>query len=127
MTIAIHVFRTLFGVMLLYWTAVGLGAFGWKPPAVSDIARPLRDAIFASGYMIPAVLAVYFVVGVSYVTNRYVALASVILFPVSLNILLFHAFLNRPSVPMALVLFVPNLVMLYLCRDAYAPLLHSQL
>jgi putative oxidoreductase len=60
---------------------------------------------------------------VALLTNRFVALGAVLLFPVSLNILMFHAFLNPRSVPWALVLFVPNALLLWLHRSALAPLL----
>jgi len=119
-------FRFLFGLVLLAWVAMGLS--GWQPPPVAPGAEALRDALFGSGYIIPAVLIVYLIVGLSYVSGLYVALASVLLFPVSLNILLFHAFLNpNPrSLTIAGLLFLANLGMLWLHRSAFAELLKAR-
>jgi putative oxidoreductase len=120
------IFQVLFGVVLLVFVAMGV--LGWQPPPVLAKAEPLRDAIFASGYIIPSILIVYFISGASFVSNRFVPMASVILFPVSLNILLFHAVLNPTgrSVAIASALFVANVYMLYQARAACRPLLRSQ-
>jgi putative oxidoreductase len=119
-------FRLLFGLMLLAW--VGMGLTGWQPPPVAPEAEALRDALFGSGYIIPAVLIAYFLVGVCYISGLYVALASVVLLPVSLNILMFHAFLNpNPrSLTIAALLFVANLGMLWLHRGAFGELLKAR-
>jgi putative oxidoreductase len=118
--------RLFFGLVLLAW--VGLGVTGWQPPPVALQAQALRDALFGSGYVIPAVMVVYFIVGVSYVSDLYVALASVLLFPVSLNILMFHAILNpNPrSLTIAGALFLANLGMLWMHRAAFAELLKAR-
>jgi putative oxidoreductase len=124
---ATTIFRYLIGIVLMVW--VGMGVVGWQPPPVEADAEALRNAIFASGYIIPAVMIVYFVTGLAYLANRYVALASVMLFPVSLNILLFHTILNpHPrSVSIASALFVANCLMLYQSRMAYSSLLRDRL
>ena len=117
------VFRLVFGVVLLVWVIMGIA--GWEPPPVASEAVALRDAIFASGYLIPAVLVVYFVVGASFLTNCFVALGALLLFPVSLNIILFHGFMN-PSLRSLLIaglLLLANCLMLYQQRSAYADLL----
>ncbi len=73
---------------------VGMGVLGWEPPPVASGAEELRDAIFESGYVIPSVLTVYLVAGIAYLLDRFVALASILLFPVSSNILMSHMFMN---------------------------------
>jgi putative oxidoreductase len=119
-------FRFVFGLVLLAW--VGMGLTGWQAPPVAPEAEALRDALFGSGYIIPAVLIVYMIVGLSYVSGLYIALASVLLFPVSLNILLFHAFLNpNPrSLTIAGLLLLANLGMLWLHRSAFVELLKAR-
>ena len=117
------IFRVLFGIVLMVW--VGMGMFGWEPPPVSTGAETLRDAIFDSGYIIPSVLFVYLFVGVAYLLNRFVPLASILLFPVSLNILMIHAFMNpnARSLSIAGALFAPNCVMIISHRAMYSSLL----
>lgn len=119
------IFRILFGTVLMLW--VGMGLFGWEPPPVASEAESLRDAIFESGYIIHTVLFVYFVAGTAYLLNRFVPLASVLLFPVSLNILLFHAFMNPNvrSLSIAGALLAANCVMIFRHRTAYLPMLNT--
>ena len=116
--------QRLLGIMLLGF--VGMGVGDWQPPPVSAAAEPLPDAIFASGYLIPAVLLVCLLCEVALLANRYAALAAVVLFPVGLNIFLFHAFLNPASIPMAAALLAPNLLVLFAERRKYYPLLSSK-
>lgn len=120
------VFQALFGVVLLIF--VGMGILGWEPPPVLPKAEPFKEAILGSGYVIPVILIVYFLSGMSFVTNRFVPLGSLVLFPISLNILLFHATLNPTlrSIGMALALFVANAFMLYRSRSAYRLLFHAK-
>ncbi len=120
------VFRILFGIVLMVW--VGMGVFGWQPPPVSTGAETLRDAIFESGYIIPSVLFVYFLVGAAYLLNRFVPLASILLFPVSLNILMFHTFMNpnARSLSVAGALFAANCVMIVCHRATFSPVLKAK-
>lgn len=122
MTVALIIQR-LYGLVLLVFVLMGTGLFGWEPPAISGRAAPLRDAMFDSGYIIPVVLLVYLVAGLAFVSDRFAALGAVILFPITLNILLFHAVLNPRSVPIALAVIIPNLFVMWLHRSAYAGLL----
>jgi putative oxidoreductase len=123
MPLATQVLQRLFGLALLSFVLMGTGLIPWQPPPVSIRAQPLRDAIFSSGYIIPVVLIVYLLSGLAFVSDRFVALGCLVLFPVSLNILLFHAFLNPRSVPLALAVFVPNVLLMWAQRIAYQPLL----
>jgi hypothetical protein len=118
-------FRLIFGLVLLIW--VWLGVSGWQPPPVSPEAEQFRAALFDSPYLLPAIVIVYFSVGLAYLTNRYVALASVLLFPISLNILLFHAFLNANPRSLAIsgALFLANCIMLYSSRLSYRAALRA--
>ena len=119
-------FRLVFGAVLLFWTVLGLT--GWEPPPVAEDALVLRDAIFSSGYLIPTVLTVYFLAGISFLSNRFVALASVILFPVSLNIFLFHSIMNPNlrSLSIAGALIIANSIMLFEHRSALHELLKAR-
>lgn len=118
-----QILQRLFGVVLLAWVLMGVGLIPFQPPQVAPAAEPLRDALFESGYLIATVLLVYLICGLAFVSNRFVALGAVLLFPVSLNILLFHAFLNPRSVPLALVLLLPNAALLWARRSAFRALL----
>ena len=115
--------QALFGAILVGFSLMPL--FGWEPPSVQPQAQPMQEALLSSGYIIPVILIVYFVVGISWISNLFVPLSSVVLFPISFNILLFHWTLNRTpfSLTAASLLGAVNLYMLYQCRLAYGPML----
>lgn len=127
MRLRLHtIFQALFGVVLLVF--VGMGVMGWEPPPVLPEAEPFQNAILSAGYVLPVILLVYFLTGMSFLANRFVALGSIVLFPVSLNILLFHATLNATprSISMASALFLANVYMLFRSRAAYRLLLNAK-
>ena len=115
------IFQRLFGTLLIVF--VGMDLFGWEPPPIEPEAQPLWDAIVGSGYMMPIVILTYGISGVAFVVDRFSPLAAVLLAPVSLNILLFHSFLNPTSIPFAGTFFVCNALMLYIHRRSYSGLL----
>lgn len=99
-----------------------IGALGWQLPEAPPAATALRDALFAAGYFFPAIYLVYLIVGVAYLTNRFVPLATIVLVPITLNVFVYHLFLAPATLPVSGVLVVPNLLMIYACREAYMPL-----
>ncbi len=120
----VAVVRALLGIMLIAFFFIDL--FGWQPPDVPPDARVLRDAIFGAGYFLPIMTGVYLVSGVCFAINRFVPLAAVVLFPISLNILFYHSFLIPETVYMALIVFLPNILIMYAYRDAYRPLFRAK-
>ena len=103
-----------------------MGVSGWKLPEVPSDAKAFRDALLAAGYVFPTIITVYLLVGISYLTNRFVSLATVVLFPITLNVFMYHVFLAPSKLPFTAVLIIPNAVMIYACREAYQPLLRAK-
>lgn len=121
-----RIIQGLFGLMLIGFSLTPL--FGWQPPPAEEGAQLMRDAVFESGYIIPIILLVYFVVGVSRLIDRFVPLTALMLFPISLNILLFHAMLNRAPFGLiaAVLFFLVNVYMLVRNLRSYAALLSAR-
>ena len=117
------IYQRIFGVLLILF--VGMDVFGWEPPPIATEAKPLWDAIIGSGYIMPVVIATYGISGLAFLFDRFAALGAVLLTPVSLNILLFHSFLNPSSIPFAITFFACNALMLYIYRASYSSLLHA--
>jgi len=119
-----QIFRILTGIMLVGFFLMWV--FAWKLPDVPPTAQKLREGLITAGYFFPLIGIVYLLVGVSYVTNRFVPLATIVLFPITLNIVLYHLFLIPETLPRTAVLAVPNAVMIYTCWDVYKPLLKAK-
>ena len=123
---ALTITRIICGVLVFISGLMGLGILGWEPPVAGPGARPFQVAMHDAGYFMPIMTAVFLTTGLSFVFNRYAALAAIVLFPVSFNIVLFHTLLEAGQLPAAAVLFAINCFMLWYCREAYAALLRPQ-
>ena len=119
---AANIFQRLFGTLLIIF--VGMDIFGWEPPPITPEAQPIWDAIIDAGYIMPVVILIYGVSGIAFLIDRFAPLATILLVPISLKILLFHVFLNPSSIPFAGTFFVCNALMLYIHRSSYSNLLH---
>ncbi|NNG10115.1 MAG: DoxX family protein, partial [Arenibacter sp.] len=63
--------------------------------------------------------------GLSLLANKFGALMMIILMTVSVNALLFNAFLEPGSIGLTLVLLILNVVMLYAYKDRYKDILRA--
>ena len=127
-----HPIRIVTGFLFL---AVFGSKFGFLPTAAdmewmfTPEGWALISAINASGYLFPAVGIVSLLCGLAFLANRYVALAAVVLMPITVNFVLFHLFLGfrdisiREAVPY--VFFALNVYMLYSERAKYTALFES--
>jgi hypothetical protein len=126
--IAPHVPRVLLG---LCFFVTGLDGFLHvfpqpAPDALPKGAAALGAAFYASGYMFPLIKGTELLTGALLLSNRFVPLALVILAPVLVNIVCFHAFLAPSGVAIPIVLAVLALVLAWTRRDAYRPLFRAR-
>ena len=121
-----RIVQGIFGLILIAFSLTPI--FGWEPPPVEPGAESMRDALFESGYLIPIILIVYFLVGVSWLFDRFVPLTAIVLFPISLNILLFHALVNQApfGLIVATALICANVYMLVRNVSSYRQLLQAR-
>ncbi len=114
MKIAITIIRLGLGIFLLFF---GLNKFFWFLPDFDfkdDIAAEnLYQAFTNSGYMWPLVGSLELVVGILFVFKKWMAFAIVILVPLSVNVVLFHAVLNPANIGAALVVAILNGYFMY--------------
>jgi len=95
------------------------------PPAVSPAGGAFLGALAATGYMFPLIKGTEVVVGALLLSGRFVPLALVLLAPVMVNILAFHALLS-PGLPLPAVLVTLQLFLAYAHRDAYRGVLAAR-
>lgn len=77
----------------------------------------------AAGYFMPFLKVVELVGGLALIAGRFVPLATVVLFPVTLNIFLFHAFLAPEGMIIPILLLAANLYLAFVYRQRYHPIL----
>jgi putative oxidoreductase len=101
MKIASLIARLLLGVIFAVFGLNGFLHF-INGPLPTGPAGQFVSAIFASKYWV-VIFGVQFISGVLFLVNRFVPLALVLIGPVIVNILCFHALFGVPGLPMAIV------------------------
>ena len=116
--------RGLFALMLVVFGINKFLQFMPMPP-LAEQAGAFMDALVSSGYILPIVGVVELVAGIMIITNKFRALALVIVFPVALNAFLFHLFLDVSGIGGATVLILLNVFLLFRNIKFYDLLLKS--
>jgi len=121
MKIATLIARILLGLLFLVFGLNGFLHFiPMAPPP--GLAGQYMGALFLSHYLV-AVFLLQTIGGALLLVNRFVPLALVLLGPVLVNILLFHALMAPEGLPMALFATVLWAILLYAVRRGFAGVL----
>ena len=122
MKIAVLIIRILMGLMFAFASI----AFFFKlvdAPEQTGSVKIFNDGIAASIYLMPTVKVFELLCAIAFLSGRFVPLATVVIFPIILNILLFHVFLEPSGLPVALLLMLGNLFLAFYYRDKYKSML----
>tara|TARA_B100000795_G_scaffold163215_1_gene122673 strand:- start:549 stop:920 length:372 start_codon:yes stop_codon:yes gene_type:complete len=92
-------------------------------PEMTEQAMELMAAFGASGYMFPLIAITEIIAGILLLSKKYTALGAVLMMPITVNILLFHAFLDTAGMVMGIVLLLINIVILVSEKKHLYPLL----
>ena len=118
MKIATLIVRILIGVLLLFASLSYFFKFGEQPEPVGDM-KTVMDGFMAAKYVLPIAKVVELICGLSFITGKFMKISSVILVPITLNILLINVFLMPEGIPIAAALFLGNLFLIYRNWDSY--------
>lgn len=112
----------------LIYTVFSLAFFFQLMPQ-QEMSGPTLEFVMglaASGYIMPVVKTFELVCGVILLSGRYVPLALVVIFPITLNVTLFHLFLMPAGLPIPILMMAANLFLAYTYRDRYADLFKAK-
>ena len=116
---ATMIFRILLGfIYLVFGLDYFLHFIPYQPMHTGD-AETFKEGLRASGYFYPMIKTIQILGGISLLINRYAPFSAVVLFPISLNVLLFHTILVPSGWLMGVFLVVPNLFLGYAYRSYY--------
>ena len=118
MKIAVLITRNLLGLMFLVFGLNGFLHF-LPMPMPTGMALQYMTVLSASHYMTPVFL-LQVVGGALLLANRFVPLALVLLGPIIVNILMYHALMAPQGLPMALIVTALWLTVFYAVRQAFA-------
>jgi putative oxidoreductase len=88
-------------------------------PNHTGAAAAFKDGLMAAVYFYPMMKFIQIAGGISLLINRYAPFSAVALFPISLNVFLFHTILVPSGWFMGVLLIVPNLFLGYAYRKYY--------
>ena len=110
--------RIVLGIILVVF---GLNKFLEFMPALEleAGAADFFGALLSTGYMIPFIAIVEIVTGALLLVNKYTALALVMIFPILLNALLFHLFLDLPNIAVAALAVILNVALFFANKPRY--------
>ena len=120
------ILRAALGLLFL---AHGVAALtGLMPqPTLPERAMTFMQALGASGWLFPLVMATEAVAGALLLANIAAPLALVLLAPIIVNIFAFHLFLAPAGLPVAVGIIAIELYLAWGYREAYRPLFASNL
>ncbi|MEO8822384.1 MAG: hypothetical protein ABI366_02340 [Ginsengibacter sp.] len=114
------IFRILLGFLYLVFGLDYFLHFIPYQPHHTGNAAAFKNGLKAAGYFYPMQKTIQVAAGVSLLINRYAPFSAVVLFPISLNVLLFHTILAPSGWLMGVFLVVPNLFLGYAYRKYYS-------
>lgn len=113
----------LFGFNKFFWFLADFDFTGY--PEAEYLFNALRYSgaeATGKGYIMGLVGLSEVIIGAMLVLRKWVPLALVMLVPISINLVLFHAFVNLPNIGPALVVALVNAYLMYKNWDAYRPM-----
>jgi len=122
MKIAVIVVRVLLAAMYLFASVSFFLHLMPKAPEMTAAQTTFMSGVMASVYLMPLIKATELIGGILLLINRTAPLAAVLIFPVTLNIFLYHAFLGPKDLPMVSVMLLFNLFLFYAYRARYLPI-----
>lgn len=117
--------RTILGLAFVVFGLNGFFQFIPPQPPPTGAAANFLGGLFAAGYMFPLIKGTEVLAGALLLTGTLVPFALVILAPVVVNIVAFHAFLS-PGLGLPLFLTALGLYVAWSERQAFHPLFQSR-
>ena len=92
-------------------------------PEMSAEAGEFMGALAKAGYFFPIIALVEIIIGVLLLFNKYTVLALIVLFPIMLNALLFHLFLDVAGIGAAALAITLNVFLFITYKDKFKGIL----
>lgn len=119
------ILRIILGLGLLFFGLSKLIHFSFMPTHIyTGDAALFIDSLSNTGYILKVVGSFEIFIGLLLLFNKWVAFALLLLAPITLNILMFHLFMDTPGLVLAIIVLVLNAILIYKHWKVYRPLFH---
>lgn len=125
MKIALVIVRILLGMLFLF-ASVSFFFNLITPPELTGNTKLFMDGVIATGYLMQLIKATELVCGLAFVSGLFVPLAATVIAPISINIFLYHLFVDTSGLPVAVFVLLANIVIAYGHRDKFKPMLRAK-
>ena len=122
--IAMILVRSLMGLLFVFASVTYFFKLITPPPPTGAM-KVFNDGLEASVYLMPTVKVIELVCGLAFLSGRFVPLASVLIAPIIVNILLVNVFLFPEGIPLAVFVVLANAFLAYYHRARYRPLFRA--
>jgi putative oxidoreductase len=120
MKIATIISRILLGfIYLVFGLDYFLHFIPYEPHHTGRVAA-FKAGLIGVGYFYPMIKSIQIVGGIALLINLYAPFFAVVLFPISVNVFLYHTILVPSGWLMGVLLIVPNLFLGYAYRKYYS-------
>ncbi|GGE40533.1 DoxX-like protein [Pedobacter psychrotolerans] len=124
MKIATIVIRVLLAGMYLFASIpYFLKIIPGEMPAMTADQTTFMTGITASVYLMPLIKGTELISGILLLIGRTAPLGALLIFPVTLNIFLYHAFLGPKELPMVAVMLIFNVFLFFAYKQKYLPII----
>ena len=114
--------RILGGILVLFGLNILLPHPFIPLPELPEKAAAFMASLAATGYILKTVALLEIVIGVLLLAKKWVAFALLLLVPISINIVLFHVFLDASGIAGALIVATLNVILIYKNWSSYKSL-----
>ena len=113
--------QIILGLYLLFISVAGFFQF-LPPPQFNEAGTAFMTALFNTGYMFYFMSVIFIIVGLTFVFNKWSAFGAILLAPITVNIILFHLFLDMMGWWMALIFVVLHVYLSAIHWPRYKPM-----
>jgi len=110
------------GFMFLFASVVVLFKLMPQPEPTGQV-KIFMDGMTATGYLMTLLKVTELVCAIAFISGFFVPLAAVVIFPVIVNIFMFHLFMQPSGLPIAILLVLGDLFLAYYYSERYKPML----
>lgn len=125
MKIAATIVRTLLGLLLLFGSIAFFANIA-PPPEFNPQQQAFFDGLTASRYILPVIKTFELLCGIAFVSGYFVPLATVVFFPIAVNILLTHVFVMPDGLPVAIGVAIAESLLVFANFEKYKPFLAAK-
>ncbi|HNQ16116.1 MAG TPA: hypothetical protein PKM58_11165 [Pyrinomonadaceae bacterium] len=125
MRIAATIVRILLGLLLLFASIAFFANLG-GPPELNERQKAFFNGLTASRYILPVVKTLELLCAIAFVSGYFVPLATLVFFPIAVNILLTHVFVMPDGLPVAIGVAIAEAFMIFVSFERYTPFLAAK-